>query len=378
MPQKKLAERKDGRFECKFGNKHFYGKTPTEAKRKRQEYVRMLDQGINPDLSDAPFLEYALGWRQAFRSECNTKAQHQYDNMILYASETIGKKYIRQILASDIKCLYNTLAGKSQSYIQKFRTTIRGVFKAAVQDGILVRSPAEDIKPPNVKTEQHRNLETWEQDLVVGTWREHDFGPAAMAMMFAGIRRGEALYLDVDRDVDFDRKIIHIRGAVSFSEGIRGSITEGKTESAIRDIPLCKRLEEVLKDHHGLLLANQEGTRMTLSSFTRKYESYISFLEYKLNGCHKRWYGKTKEHKQLLKEGKKLPPWKDVNIRCHDFRVTFCTMCYEAGVKIKTLQSWMGHADATMIMRIYAKLTEERELQDTTKLDDYAQSRFSA
>ena len=31
-----------------------------------------------------------------------------------------------------------------------------------------------------------------------------------------------------------------------------------------------------------------------------------------------------------------------------------------------------------MIMRIYAKLTEERELQDTTKLDDYAQSRFSA
>ena len=64
-------------------------------------------------------------------------------------------------------------------------------------------------------------------------------------------------------------------------------------------------------------------------------------------------------------------------IRCHDFRVTFCTMCYEAGVKIKTLQSWMGHADATMIMRIYAKLTEERELQDTTKLDDYAQSRFS-
>ena len=37
-------------------------------------------------------------------------------------------------------------------------------------------------------------------------------------------------------------------------------------------------------------------------------------------------------------------------IRCHDFRVTFCTTCYEAGIKIKTLQAWMGHADATMIM----------------------------
>ena len=31
-----------------------------------------------------------------------------------------------------------------------------------------------------------------------------------------------------------------------------------------------------------------------------------------------------------------------------------------------------------MRSKVYAKLTEERELQDTTKLDDYAKSRFSA
>lgn len=45
---------------------------------------------------------------------------------------------------------------------------------------------------------------------------------------------------------------------------------------------------------------------------------------------------------------------------------------------LKNRQAWMGHADSTMIMDIYAKLTEERELQDTTRLDDYTKSRFSA
>ncbi len=35
-------------------------------------------------------------------------------------------------------------------------------------------------------------------------------------------------------------------------------------------------------------------------------------------------------------------------------------MCYEAGVKIKTLQAWMGHADATMIMEIYAFINDEQ------------------
>ena len=108
------------------------------------------------------------------------------------------------------------------------------------------------------------------------------------------------------------------------------------------------------------------------------YESYILFLETKLNGCNRRWYGKTKEHKALIKEGKPLPPWHTVNIKCHDFRVTYCTMCYDAGIPIKTLQKWMGHSDATMIMRIYAKLTNEREPLDITAINNFTKERFKS
>ena len=116
---------------------------------------------------------------------------------------------------------------------------------------------------------------------------------------------------------------------------------------------------------------------MSLMSFTRKYQSYITFLETRLNGCHKRWYGKTREHKELLKEGKELPQWKDIHVRCHDFRVTYCTMCYDAGIPIKTLQAWMGHANASMIMDVYAKLTAEKEQSDANKLNDFTKTRFT-
>ena len=268
---------------------------------------------------------------------------------------------------------YNWSAGKANHFFG-----LIGIFMSAVQDGIILRNPTEGIKPPKAKTKQHRYLEPWEQKLVVGTWKGHDFGPAAMTMMFAGLRRGEVLYLDVDRDVDFEEKLIHVRGAISYSEDIHGTVTGGKNENAIRDIPLCFCLEEVLKNHHGLLLKDQDGSIMSQSSFDRKYESYITYLETCLNGCHKRWYGKMKKHKALLAEGKPLPPWKDVKIRCHDFRVTFCTICYEADVKIKTLQSWMGHKDAAMIMDVYAKLTGERELKDGSNLDKFTQSRFAS
>ena len=301
----------------------------------------------------------------------------EYENIIQDAAKALKKPYVRMINATDIQRLFNTLNGMSKSYIDKYRTTIRGIFRAAVQDGIIIRSPAELAQPPKGTTGEHRHLEQWEQDLIVQTYKEHDFGLFAMVMLFAGLRRGEALYLDIDRDVDFDNKVIHVRGAVSFSEGIQGTASSGKTAAAIRTIPLSDILADALKDHHGLLLSKQDGSMMSLMSFTRKYQSYITFLETKLNGCHKRWYGKTREHKELLKEGKDLPQWKDIHIRCHDFRVTYCTMCYDAGIPIKTLQSWMGHANASMIMDVYAKLTAEKEQSDANKLNDFTKTRFT-
>jgi len=110
---------------------------------------------------------------------------------------------------------------------------------------------------------------------------------------------------------------------------------------------------------------------MSESAFERKFQSWTTFLEMKLNGCHKRWYGKTREHKALLEAGGQLPPWKEITIRCHDFRVDFCIRAYFAGIPIKTLQTWMGHADATLIMQVYAKLTQEQEETDAEKLRNY-------
>ena len=377
MPHQKLIQRPDGRYACRYNGKYFYGKTPTEAMRKRDQYVKECTLGYNPDFTEVAFLDYALEWLKVYRTECNKKLQNQYRNMIHYAANALPKRILRAINATDIQRLFNSLSGRSKSYISKFCTTIRGIFRAAVQDGVIIRSPAELAQPPKGTEGEHRCLKDWEQKLVVSTCREHDFGPAAMVMMFAGLRRGEVLYLNVDRDVDFKRKTITVRGAVAFPDGTQAVVTEGKTEAAQRVIPLNDCLANALRGYHGLLCHKEDGSMMSLSSFTRKYESYISFLEYKLNGCHARWYGKTREHKQLLAEGKRLPPWRSVQIRCHDFRVTFCTLCYEAGIPVKTLQYWMGHTDASMIMKVYAKLTVKKENEDSLKLNSFTSSRFA-
>lgn len=118
----------------------------------------------------------------------------------------------------------------------------------------------------------------------------------------------------------------------------------------------------------GLLCAKQNGGLMSETAFQNRFSSYLCFLETQVIGCHKRWYGQTKAHKALPVRGEQPPPWREVKIRCHDFRVDFCIRAYEAEIPVKTLQAWMGHEDVTMIMEVYAKFTKEREKIDAERL----------
>jgi integrase len=51
-------------------------------------------------------------------------------------------------------------------------------------------------------------------------------------------------------------------------------------------------------------------------------------------------------------------------VRFHDLRHTFGTQCAAAGVPLRTLQAWMGHADVktTMVYTHYAPGANEAEL----------------
>lgn len=292
--------------------------------------------------------------------------------MAQYAAQFLRNRNMKNITATDLQALCNSLSGYSPSHVAKFMSLMRGIFKTATAEGAILRNPMELVTRPKCKKcVGHRALEPWERSLVTSTCHEHDFGLVAVVMLYAGLRRGEALFLDVDRDVDFERKTITIRGAVSFLNGNQPEITEGKTDAAKRIIPLVKPLAEALYGHHGLLCTKANGSIMSQSAFDRKYDSYISFLETKLNGCQKNWYARKKEHKQIIAQGQQLPPWREVTIRCHDFRVDFCTRCYFAGIPLKTLQIWMGHSDVQMITEIYSKLTRQQEDSDAVKLAAY-------
>ena len=229
MSRNQLAQRSDGRFKVNYKDKQFYGKTKNEALRKREEYVALENAGIDYNCCDTPFTEYGLRWLETYRVDCDSRQQQQYAGMIRYAGEKLKDKPMRRITVTDMQSVTNTLSVYSVSYVNKFMTTMRGIFRTAFAEGAILRNPMDLVKRPKCKkTEGHRTLEEWERDLIDSTCHEHDFGLVAVVMMYAGLRRGEAIHIDVDRDVDFEKNLITVNGAVSFTSGNQPEESEGK------------------------------------------------------------------------------------------------------------------------------------------------------
>lgn len=372
MPKKSYKRRADGRYCIYRDGIPFYSSVDgplSEAMDKVKKYELDKANGLKHEAMGITVTEYATKWLPIHRHSASTAAYNQYAQMLEKFCDHVGnEKRMRDVSKSDIVDYYNSISERSKSYITKAAALIRAMFLDAADDGVIVKSPCRSAKRPEGSSGTHRPLESWEREIVHKLAEDgHSFGLAAMLMLYAGLRRGEVLALDIDRDVDFDEGLIYVREAVSFSEGIDGRIKEPKTDAGVRAIPLLHQLRTALEGKHGKAF-EPAGGKTSLSAFQRAWESYISKAEELANGGrNRRWYGKTKADIEYLRTHDAMPEWKHFTVRTHDFRHSYCTMICDAGVDIKTAMRWMGQSDATMIQKIYDHVTMQREQKAVQK-----------
>lgn len=364
----KMTQRADGRYQCKYKGKYFYGETQKEANDKRDAYRRLVESGLKQEAIGITLYAYAAKWVKTYKHHLQDAAYDTHVRMLrkLCEHEGLGSRPMNSIDTIDIQDFFNTVcAGKSQSYINDVRDTVRGLFKHALADRVIQHNPAVTAHPPQGESGTHRAITQEERQLIADT--PNRIRPAVMLMLYAGLRRGEALALDIDRDVDFERKTIHVHEAVRFERQHLPNVVAPKTAAGVRIVPLLDVLADELRDVHGLAAKSADGGMMTMSAFRAAWASYMIALAKTLNGTEKRWYGKRNED-----QGKELPPWRDVSIRSHDLRHSYCTMLYDAGIDIKTAQKWMGHKDPSVTMAIYTHISQAREKAATDTLETYA------
>ena len=387
MPRAKkqhLKKRKDGRYACRYKDQWFYSLDEDEALELRKEYKRLekLQAGAIPTVK-----EYSEKWLDRAYPAAAETTRNGLRIHLKKLNDLYGDLLLSDVKPSHIKTVYSRqYIGLSNSYIKAGKQLFTALFDAAAADGYIRTNPARDksAKPHKGTEGGHRAITAQEREWINTYCHDHRMYPAIITMLYAGIRPQEAKALTIEKAYDND--VLHIKETAHRDGNNQYKITDqGKTKNAIRDVPVFPPVAEALKDRTGLLITTAKGKQITSTTWRNAMESYRTCMETAINGCHKRWYRKTKEHKQILAEAARLraegrkkeaeakeaeiPAWIDFTVVPYDLRHSFCVMCRDNGVEINTCIRWMGHADAKMILKVYDEASDDRSEKEAEKLN---------
>ena len=369
-PKKQHYKRqKDGYYHCEYLGHHFKARTEEDLEAKKEAYKKALEteEIIRENPTVAEYIERWLPVAKAgvARSTYNNAAVH-LDHMI----SQIGSIRVKDVRPSDIKAIYSThYLGASDQYIRHARSLYAAVFKSAMDDGLIRANPvtADSAKPHKGKSGGHRSITPEERKLIETVETDSPMHVAAIIMLYAGLRPQEVKALRME-DIDTQAGVIRVHSFVhtTTANGYTESET-GKTAKATREVPLFPPVAKAVEGKTGLILKSDDGVA-TVTMWRRAWEAYRNGMERHLNGMQKRWYGRTREHKAMLAEGKELPPWKPFTVTPYDLRHSFASWCRDHGVELHTCVEWMGHTDATMILKIYDEVSSSRSKSEAEKL----------
>ncbi len=358
-----ISQRKDGLYTARFTDKNG---------RRRQKYFKTLQECRNW-LAEAQLQD---GHGHVLYSESMTvDAWYQYwidnvkGNNIRYNTrrgyndryEKNIKPLIGDMLLKDVKPLHcqdvlNQMAGVyMNSTIQRTRTLLWVMLDSAVENELLFKNPVtKSVRcKSGKKSKEKRVLTMAEQGVFLQAAKETEYYNQYALILQTGLRIGEMTALKWS-DIDFDKKMLHVRRTMEYVySDKRWRIGEPKSKSGNRDIPLTNEAVSILE--------SQREKMMNLKRISMDFSDFV-FLNQDGEPVTRSCY--NKELSVLAKRaGVKT-------FSAHTLRHTFATRCIEAGMKPKTLQTILGHADIGTTMNMYVHITEEERSKEICLIED--------
>lgn len=167
---------------------------------------------------------------------------------------------------------------------------------------------------------------------------------------FTGLRKGEANALRVS-DISFGDGIISVTKSVSQQIGTEEYlVTNPKSSSSVRKVPIPETLKEILKRHIG----------DNLSCFGEYTDDpYVTY------GVQAIPNSTVMLVKNRVEKEAGLP-----HIRIHDLRHSFVSMLVNAGTPVTTIAKLCGHSSPDLTYRVYAELFPDTVRNEGKRIDE--------
>ena len=276
--------------------KFLRAKTQEELDEKVLKAQILVNSGVDI-CSEETFGHFAQMWYDIYKKPYLRESSLNMIKFVLnqHILPFIGGYRLRDISPIQIQAIMASVADKSNSLQSKILVLLRNIFRAALDNGLVAKSPVSTmLKPSGKRTQEKVALTPEECRLLLERVKNHRAKTFLLIALHTGMRRGEILGLQWN-DIDFSKKMIQVKHNAVLSETTTTVSENLKTAAGSRTIPLTEELESWL-------------------------------IERELPNTH---------------------------VTAHILRHTYITRLFEAGLDIKEVQYLAGHSTVDMTLRVY-------------------------
>ena len=358
-----IVQQSNGTYFARFVDK--FGKRRSKRSKKLQEVKQWLADATyidqHSDLNQATdmivnaWFDYWISIKkQTVRPNTVRNYSERYERNI---KGVIGSKLLTDVKPIHCQKIFSNMAeeGYRTTTIYQTRIALYNMLEFARENDVIITNPCKkslksDMGKPSEKKEaltievQKKFLEA-----VVGYSYENQY----RFILQTGLRTGELIGLRWD-DIDFENRTMKIERTMEYRYKVgEWRVGPPKSQSGYRTIPLT---DEAIR-----ILRNQKAKNSKLKVIPLEWREVVFLCR---NGTPvKNSTYDTGLFKYCDRVG--IP-----RFSMHVLRHTFATRCIEAGMKPKTLQKILGHANIGITMNLYVHVTDDEKHREIDLVAD--------
>jgi len=323
-----------------------YGNTLEEVIEKKALKLKDLREGkvtIGEQTTVAEWVERCLS---VYKPNVSEQYMSQMKGRInRHIIEPIGNLRVKDVKPIQCQEILNSQIGMSKSHVIKVHQELCFIFEKAVENKLILESPAAHLTRPDARAGHRRSITEKE--------RKHflevaDTDPRFILfelMLYCGLRPSEAMRA---QRMDIEEK----NGCLFLN--VRGT----KSVNAMRSVPFPAVLWDKVKELSPFDFLARNRANLPLK--TTSYKRLTDRLKREMNismGCR-------------IYRNELIPPYPLADdFTPYLFRHTYCTDLQKKGIDVRVAQKLMGHADIQTTANIYTHQDDEIMIEAARVLD---------
>lgn len=368
--------------------RRIYAKNKTEANRLKQAYKEELERAGGKFENSFGIVSFAREQYDAYPLT-NPNSEKRRRTVLKQIVKLLGDADLRTLTPSDIAHAYQYARDTnmySETTLEKIDAQIRSIYKLALEEGVVQKSPMRRVAKPKPIARPRQFLNEDDLKAVKAALEKEKLNSWVMAtwiMVETGMRIGEVLGLGWDF-VDLEKDLIYVKWQFTQDRQLRAL----KTRNSERRIAMSKLLKQKLLEYRQAEYDTFNGLLgfglVAVDATDRKIEMHFSPVVFSNTATmldpfnYRRWFQAwsvkngfgywdepSREEKRIGKNGHrykhKTKPRGYHGITPHLFRHAYASQLARLGVPIATTQLHMGHASYTTTNTYYTHQSDSAE-----------------